>query len=263
MYEENALDPEVDHRSSESSVVVLPYQTELILGLRAEQVQLLEAWRRSLTPVFEESFETAHPVRPSTGAFLVPKLRFLAKIVALTYLTNRYTTGYIGRRRWRALRLAILPLLMWNALRIMFCDVRPVDWLLVIIEVLVLVIIGAEAVIDFIHWVRRRNERQTLNRLVDRAEELRNSIPRQTDDDAAKLAWAQGTRDWTIEARSFFRGYSSYTRRFFDYSGGSMMAYEENNRHAPASIIFEAINDFGYRLDHLHQIVQHRDRYLE
>ena len=83
MYEENALDPEVDPRSGGSAVVVLPPQTELILGLRAEQVRLLEGVVPLAEPALEESFETAHPVRPSTDAFLVPKSSFLAKIFAV------------------------------------------------------------------------------------------------------------------------------------------------------------------------------------
>jgi len=52
MYEENALDAEVDHRSSESAV--LPSPTELILGLRAEQVRLLEGTALLAGPVLED-----------------------------------------------------------------------------------------------------------------------------------------------------------------------------------------------------------------
>jgi len=83
MYEEDALDPEVDHGSSESVVVALPSQTELILSLCAEQVRLLEGMAPLASPILEDLFRTAHPVRPSTDAFLVPKLSFLAKIFAV------------------------------------------------------------------------------------------------------------------------------------------------------------------------------------
>jgi hypothetical protein len=54
VYEEDALgDPEVDHRSSESAAVVLPSQTELILGLRAEQVRSIEDMALLASPVLK------------------------------------------------------------------------------------------------------------------------------------------------------------------------------------------------------------------
>jgi hypothetical protein len=83
MSEENALDPEVDHRSSESAVVVLPSQTELISGLCAEQVRLLEGMALLAGPVLEDlskpPIQFAHP----QTHFWLPTMNFLAKIFAV------------------------------------------------------------------------------------------------------------------------------------------------------------------------------------
>jgi hypothetical protein len=80
MYEGDALDPKVVHRSSESAVVVLPSQTELILGLRAEQVRLLEGMALLAGPLLKVFLKP--PIRfaqPQTH-FLVLTMNFLAKI---------------------------------------------------------------------------------------------------------------------------------------------------------------------------------------
>jgi hypothetical protein len=53
----------------------------------------LRAWRRSPAGL-GRSFETAHPVCPSTNAFLVPTMNFLAKILRIMHVTKHMDLAY-------------------------------------------------------------------------------------------------------------------------------------------------------------------------
>jgi MacB-like protein len=78
-----------DRTGGAAPVAVISYRYwERYLG-RKEAISIrFDYWRTNnvlvlASPVLEDLFKTAHPVCPSTDAFLVPKSSFLAKIFAV------------------------------------------------------------------------------------------------------------------------------------------------------------------------------------
>jgi hypothetical protein len=82
----------------------------------------------------------------------------------------------------------------------MFEDVRPFDWLMLVVEILVLLLIGYEVGITVWHKraVRRRMAAAVL--LMRRGEEIEAAVPRSANIDVAAVAlWKESVDAWMTE----------------------------------------------------------------
>jgi len=88
-------------------------------------------------------------------------------------------------------------------------DIRPFDWLMLVVEILVLLLIGYE--VGTTVWnkrvVRRRMAAAVL--LMRRGEEIESAVPRSGNIDVATIPlWKESVNAWITETNNFLAGCS-------------------------------------------------------
>src|SRR5438128_1380103 len=113
--------------------------------------------------------------------------------------------------RYLALRLAVVLVLVLDTLRRMFSGTRPVDYVMLVIEFLVLFIILWEAVAHAVHRSRIRRRTKVLGPLLTAGQELQRKGPsaiRQGGDSGIK-AWMAEVGRWVTDTEGLLSDYSS------------------------------------------------------
>ena len=136
---------------------------------------------------------------------------------------------------------------------------------MLIIELLVLLIIGIAEGVALVKWWLRRREKKNLYKLRDRADLLRDTIPRRSDETAA-TAWKKDADEWLGQAKKFFRGYGPQAYRYFEQDGGSPDLPEDTATHLDGyrpSVAYDTLMEFGIRYSRLRFIMERRSDYLD
>jgi hypothetical protein len=143
----------------------------------------------------------------------------------------------------------------------MFIGVRPFDWLMLVVEILVLALIAYEIAITLWrkHVVNVRVAR--LFQQMSKGQELQKSAPHSLNTDSRMVAgrWVQSAREWSRETESLLASYSAQATAAFvlDTSGEMPPWY--------ASIESSAQNQYStlvVQLDNLRGIMEKPDVYF-
>ncbi len=115
-----------------------------------------------------------------------------------------------GRRSLRFACLAVTVLIMCNTITHMFGDVRPFDWLMLVIEVLVLLAIlwfeGREL------WHRRKLRKRVASIVpfMEKGKQIQENVPESQSelDGKPAVAWMQSVTSWVAETDEFLLSHS-------------------------------------------------------
>lgn len=83
--------------------------------------------------------------------------------------------------RRRLLYLAVVTLVILDRLRRMLAGTRPIDWVMLVVELLVLFLIAYEAAENVLHKRKMRQNISALVPFVQRGQALQTSIAEETD----------------------------------------------------------------------------------
>lgn len=101
-----------------------------------------------------------------------------------------------GRERRLIVCLGVNTIFLWITIRRMFSDVRPFDWLMLVIELLVLLLIAYEVIPGFWHKRRVKRRLKALSTLVSEGQLLEDSAPSQSDDQTVVVKWTNDVTTW-------------------------------------------------------------------
>jgi hypothetical protein len=149
-----------------------------------------------------------------------------------------------------------------DALRCLFFDVRPFEYLMLVIEVLVLLLIAYEVGSGVWHRIRRtRRSRRVLTRLSD-GQALQHAAPRRSADPATISLWTSNVRAWIDETNTLLCKYSLeasiaflHNRGGADTSFGSALREVADGAQDPYVTLQE-------RLNNLRSIIENPEVYL-
>ncbi|MGO8973760.1 MAG: hypothetical protein ACLQJ0_04945 [Steroidobacteraceae bacterium] len=109
----------------------------------------------------------------------------------------------------------------------MFDGVKPFDWLMLLVELLVLLLIAYEVVIPAFH--RRRTSRRlaSLLALMNRGQKIQDAVPASgTTDDLAISAWKTSVEEWLRDTHKTLVAYSPQASTIFLHdTGGTSLRY--------------------------------------
>jgi hypothetical protein len=146
----------------------------------------------------------------------------------------------------------------------MFEGARAIDWVMLVIEALVLILIAYEVVIAHLDRRGARMRKQATDRrseaireLVSKGHVLLASAPRFGENDMIVAKWKDSLRDWNVEVQTLLKSYSS-------------QALASYNQGIPKSASFPGLaagnvqGDYSFllmRLDNLQNIMEKPDVY--
>jgi hypothetical protein len=173
-----------------------------------------------------------------------------------------------GRKQRLLASFAVTVLFMCNTIRHMFEGVRPFDWLMLIVEVLVLGLIAFEIVREeWRHRAERKQQRiigersESLRQLLSKGQELQRNAPasgESTTDIAQDIAqWSRLIDTWHQEVATLLASYSSRAAMAFNHGVPKGSTY--------MGIAVAANRRFGFllsRLENLQGILENPQIYL-
>lgn len=124
-----------------------------------------------------------------------------------------------GRRI--AVRGVIVIAIICDTIRRMVEGARPVDWVMIVIEALVLILICAEYAER--KWLERRrhNRLSQLHGLLTEGQEIQGrAIPAGTTDEAAISSWNDSVGSWIIKTNNYLTGLTPRASAAFLHNRG-------------------------------------------
>lgn len=162
------------------------------------------------------------------------------------------------RARWFALRIAVVLLIMLDTLRRMTEGIRPFDWVMLAVEVLVLVFVGGESITSFLHRRKVEKGKQALRGFINRGQALLNTLP------AGSADWPQ----WEQSALGLIEEVKKYLGKRSPDALEAFLA-ETDWEHADRIRRFHPVLDakllsqeLSKRVANLHSIVLSADVYF-
>ena len=165
--------------------------------------------------------------------------------------------------KYRALSRGAVALIMLDTFRRIFSEARPIDILMLVVELLVLLLIAVEVLPSIMHSFIQRRRRKKLFSLMSMAETLFRTVPRPTDDRTVQETWVREARQWMEEATSFFRTYPKYTYEFFERNEGVDISVDPMNPQWRDTETGSVVRTFGYRKQNMDRILGDRNLFLD
>ncbi len=162
--------------------------------------------------------------------------------------------------RKRYIRLLIVVLIIVDTLRHIFGgDTRPIDIWMLVIELLVLIVIGAEAVIAIKRFFTHRPKLAKITALLAKGLGLQQSAPVGHAPSGVIGEWKRSVEEWEKETIKYLESCSAQAVSVFlqEVGGGPPIAY---NR-----VSMDAAGEFGtlrMRLANLRTIMERPEVYL-
>ena len=85
----------------------------------------------------------------------------------------------------------------------LFNEARPIDWLIVLIDLCVLLWIAAADIVKIPRWWKRRESIKEIARFLAEGEKLKGSWPAAGTSDAEANAWIESVKSWIVNVHSF------------------------------------------------------------
>lgn len=155
-----------------------------------------------------------------------------------------------------------------DVLRRWFSDARPIDWLLLIVDFLVLVAILVLELPDWLHKRRAETNARALAPFLDRGRVLQSSVPFQTHSPGAEMQqWAEKVELWSSETQGFLAGLSPRASTTFTHIVNAGEADRDVRR--PDGSMFHVSGHYGdvyqvlqVKLSNLQRILENPTAYF-
>jgi hypothetical protein len=99
--------------------------------------------------------------------------------------------------------LILTVIIMCNTIKHMFAEVRPFDWLMLVVELLVLLLIAAEVIPGWLHWRHKRYATTCIMAFLTDGQRLQDTIPRSSATDEQAIAWIEELTNWILRVQAF------------------------------------------------------------
>ena len=158
------------------------------------------------------------------------------------------------------LRFFAVVLVMCYTIRRMIEGTRPIDWLMLVIELLVLLLIAAETIVQLWNWVNKKRIVKKLQALFARGDELEHKAPAANIPESDCDKWIEGIVRWIGDTENYLKescsapAAISFTLDTTDFSG-------VHYRYV-ASYAHSAYLTLKMRLANLNSIIRSLDSYL-
>jgi hypothetical protein len=179
-----------------------------------------------------------------------------------------------GGKKWRLIAYTALTLLaLCNTLRrIMFEGVKPFDWLMLIVEVLVLIFVGYEVGVTIANQIQRAKRQKKLREIeailrsfVLSGEMVKRSVPGSPYDYSNE--WVQSGKEWMKKVEEYL-GQSS-DKALIEFRRMTIISHEQRKHITADGQIFYIAGSMGdafqllcMRLENLHQIAHKVEDYF-
>jgi hypothetical protein len=161
-----------------------------------------------------------------------------------------------GRRARLLVCVAITLLIMVNTIRHMFEGVRPFDWLMLVIEAAVLLLIAWEIGRDIRHKWKMRARHDELFVYLDKGNKLHWNAPLSFDAPTAVVGeWESAVKKWVQDTTGFLKRYSPQAAAMFLQEVDSTYFEVANNPEFWDTAVYE-------RLRNLREIMEKCDVYF-
>ena len=94
---------------------------------------------------------------------------------------------------------------MLDTLRRLFTEPRPIDWAMLVIELLVLALIAIEVIPEQINKGKLRKREAVLANLVAVAYSLQQSVPMPTHEQTVKDDWTKAVHRWEFDTGQYLK----------------------------------------------------------
>ena len=156
----------------------------------------------------------------------------------------------------------------------MFEGTRAIDWLMLVIEALVLILISWEGIVSEKRH-RKEQRRQTtvrervleLSRLMDKGQRIKSGVPDPAITNPQLVTpWKDSVEAWSEETNTFLAGHSSRASSSFmlvtDAVNMDSVVYSSGRQFALTGDFREFYQQFVVRLANLRRIVEQADAYF-
>jgi hypothetical protein len=148
---------------------------------------------------------------------------------------------------------------MLDTLRRMFCDVRPFDILMLVVEVLVLILIAYDVGSEI--WQRNRRHRR-LKRVLEFLSEgqaLQDGAPTTASSVVEIPEWERRCQDWADGTNDLLKRYSPQASATFLLSAGGFLDWNVLRIHESAHDTYQSLQR---HLNNLRLIMERPDLYF-
>ncbi len=164
-------------------------------------------------------------------------------------------------RRTR-LRLAVCfginMVAMWITITRMLSSVTPFDWLMLIVELLVLLLIAYEVATNVLHKRRVNHRLKAIFAIMHKGQALQAAVPGGNADNNAITAWNDAVLAWINDANNLLSTYSPQaSASFLHEPGGNTIKYSPVAMTAHNHYVFLLM-----RLNNLRSIMEKPDVYF-
>jgi|SRR5579859_5403012 len=137
-----------------------------------------------------------------------------------------------------------------DTLRRSWSEGRPLDKVMLAMQLCVLLLMIADFTWRVVSWFRRKGRASSLDELMATAETLYSSKPKPADDQATKDEWTKSASLWITAASQFFRKQSRYVREVFERDGNENESWEHDQNTELARVM----KIFGYRYSSINRV---------
>jgi hypothetical protein len=96
----------------------------------------------------------------------------------------------------------------WTMVSKMFDGVKPFDWLMLVVEILVLLLIAYEVGTTVLHRLQTKRRLASLFALMHRGQELQTTVPGSGTTDDQAVAWKSSVEAWANDTHKILATYS-------------------------------------------------------
>jgi hypothetical protein len=148
---------------------------------------------------------------------------------------------------------------MLDTLRRMFCDVRPFDVLMLVVEVLVLILIAYEVGSGVWQRIRRHRRSKRVLEFFSEGQALQDDAPTTTSPIVEIPEWERRCRDWTDGTNDLLKRYSPQASAAFLLSAGGLLDWDFFGIHEGAHDTYQSLQR---HLNNLRLIMERPDVYF-
>ena len=134
-------------------------------------------------------------------------------------------------------------------------DIRPFDWVMLIVELLMLILIAVEVLPLIYSRLQANRRRKVLFGLLTRGQQILNQAP-STFDAAPVHGWGQRVDAWTVEVANVLKTYSENAVASFNHQSQIGMPH-----HQIATGAWPHYDKITSRAENLHNIIEKPEIY--
>jgi hypothetical protein len=163
--------------------------------------------------------------------------------------------------RGLAIRFCLVAMIMCDTIRRMVEGTRPIDWILLVIEIAVLAVIAIEYGERKYKETRRGKRLAAILVQLSKGQEIQSQAPPAgTTDESIATAWIERVEAWNADTLKLLAGYSSQAATAFVHeSGGPSLTYRGVTGTAQARNWYSGLQS---RLNNLQSIMEKPEVYF-